>query len=108
MQVLAIAGTILTVTAIFAGAFVVMRSTLSTTTASLWEKNAEALEARVGVLEQDEAACKAKLEALEISNKVLSEQVTGASAIAQLSAKIDNHHADVMGLIGGKRQSDTN
>lgn len=105
-QLITIIGSFLGLIAIIGAAFVVMRSTLSSTTNSLWEKNAAALTERVEILEQTEAECRRDLAALKEVNKILSDQVTGASAISMLGSKLDKQFSDLYSLLGGSRKSD--
>lgn len=85
-------------------AFIVLKSTLTKTTSDLWKQEAEALGARLKTVEDSEHLCQKRLEAVEAANKVLSDQVTGATAIARLEAKMDKYHTDMVGILSGRSE----
>lgn len=103
---LGIVGGVLALVALLTGAFVILKSTILRTTNDLWKQEAEALGARLKTVEDEEAKCRTRLAALESANKVLSDQVSGTSAILALGQKIEQNHKDIIGMLGGQRQRD--
>lgn len=105
-QVLGLVITVITVVGLLGAAWVVLRSKLATTTSELWKEEADALRARLETVEEAEQLCNQRLTIVEATNRVLSDQVSGTTAIRMLSDQLTRQHADVVRLLGGGRKSD--
>lgn len=82
------------------------RVNLAKTTLDLYKSDNEALRSRIETLEaekvtgqHDLAECKGRVATLESANRVLADQVTGASAVAKLGDTITAHHREVVDLL---------
>lgn len=106
VSIIGLLGGFLTLVALLTTGYVILRSTLSRTTSELWKQEADALRTRLVTVEMLEADCKMRLTAVESANRVLSDQVSGTSAVALLAARIEKNQADLVALLGARRQSD--
>ena len=104
--VIAVLGGVAGLMTILTTAYVVMKSTLARTTVELWKQEADALRVRLETVELSDKGCKERLAAVEAANKVLSDHVTGATALASLAAHVEKEFADVKALLGGKRHTE--
>lgn len=105
-QVLGLVIGVMTVVGLLGAAYVVLKSKLATTTSELWKDEADALRARLETVEKAEQLCNARLTVVEATNRVLSDQVSGTTAVRMLSDQLTRQHADIIRLLGGGRQSD--
>lgn len=82
------------------------RVQLAKTTLDLYKADNEALRSRIDTLEGEKvelqhgvAEASGKIATLESANKVLADQVTGASAVAKLGETIGSQHRQVVDMI---------
>lgn len=99
-------GGLIVIATALAVAYAVLKSTLARTTSELWRQEADALRTRLETVEAQDAACKERLAAVETANKVLADQVSGASAVALMAKQMERYYADIMGMLGTKRHGD--
>lgn len=82
------------------------RVNLAKTTLDLYKADNDALRGRIETLESEKvqlqhgnAECAGKIATLESANRVLADQVTGASAVAKLTDTIGSQHREVVDLL---------
>lgn len=82
------------------------RVNLAKTTLDLYKADNEALHSRIDTLEaekvtlqHDVAESAGKLATLESANRVLADQVTGASAVAKLTEVLGGQHRELVDMI---------
>lgn len=89
---------VIALAAILGSALVWVRVNMAKTTIEIYKGENEALRTRQTSLESEVAACNGKIATLELANRVLADQVTGASAVAKLESTISAHHREVVDL----------
>lgn len=89
-------GGALAVLAVLAGAVVVVISTVTSKSRELLREENADYARRLAQVETEYEACKARMSSIEAANQVLADQVTGASAIKELGATIEEHHAELL------------
>lgn len=104
--VLTAVATVLGIAGLAGAALAWGRVNLAKTTLDLYKSDNEALRSRIETLEAEKvtsqhevAECKGKIASLEAANRVLADQVTGASAVAKLTDLITSHHREAMDLL---------
>jgi predicted nuclease with TOPRIM domain len=80
-----------------------LQTTRQSTTVEILSKDNKALRDRVDTLEMTEQECQTRLSKLETQNSALTEKVTSAAKVDELSRKITDHHDEVMVLLRGLR-----
>lgn len=99
-------GGILGTVGVLGAAFAVLKSNVATRTIELWKEQAGAWEERVRQVEGENTrlkveseANKARLETLEASNKLLSNQVAAAPEMIALRRDIGTQHNEILGML---------
>lgn len=102
-----IAGIVLVVAGLLTAAGILAYAGLSRQTRDLWKERGDALEQRLNEVEAAQREClareeatKGRMESLENTNKVLSDQVSGTTAVLELGRRIEEHHRAVMEALG--------
>lgn len=78
------------------GGFAFLRSGYAKRTRELWQEEAEALGKRLETVEAEKAALTAKIAELETTLRVLSNQVTGKTAVDELGRQLAEQNALVL------------
>lgn len=86
-------------TAIGASLITYLQTSRHSTTIDTLSKDNLALRNRVETLEDIEEECNKRLSQLESQNRVLTETVTSAAKVDELSIKVTNHHDQVVSLL---------
>lgn len=96
---LAVAGPLMAVVALAAGALAYVKSSIDKATIVTLEKNADALEHRVEILEDENRQQATELAAVRKENAALLSQRPSADAIAELDRKLSEHDARMIQLL---------
>lgn len=105
-DLLAFIGPITLVVSIVAVGFIYFRTTMAKTTLDLYKADNDALRSRITTLESEKADLQkevaqttGRISSLETANKVLADQVTGASAVRELSGQMEKNHRETFEAI---------
>lgn len=94
-QALGLVITVLGIAGLVSGAYAVIRTNASQSTIRVLQDDNHALRGRVETLEASDQECKKQLEHVQAQNKLLSELVTGAPAIAEVKGAVETMSKDM-------------
>ena len=94
--ILSVAGAVLGLAVLLGGVIAVLFSQLRRNTTAIVREENEDLRNRLRTVEMLEETCKERLASQEATTQVLSDMVTGASAVSELGALVGSNHEDVI------------